>query len=121
VFWLVVSGLWGVVCGVGSVIMVGGLVGVSFMCAHGQHTNKHHTQQSTKMLTSANSTTSRNTATSAGLHARIHQEVRHVREQVEQHVHRGREEHDTLHDRIVAVEDGIDDELAEARNGKDLL
>ena len=30
-------------------------------------------------------------------------------------------QHDALHHRIVAVEDRIDDELAEARNGEDLL
>src|SRR3546814_2935853 len=54
-------------------------------------------------------------------HARVDQEIEHVGHQVDQDdAHRGAEHH-ALHDRIVAREYGIDDELAEAGDGEDLL
>src|SRR5947209_12154411 len=53
--------------------------------------------------------------------ARVDEEIGEVGEQVEQDIRRRGEEHDALHHRVVAVEHGIDDELAEAGNGEDLL
>ena len=42
-------------------------------------------------------------------------------DEVEEHVERGGDEDDALHDGVVAVEHAVDEELAEARDGEDLL
>src|SRR5689334_366010 len=54
------------------------------------------------------------TAAMSAAHARIDQHVGHVREEVEHDVGGGGEEHHALHHGIVAIEDRVDDELAEA-------
>src|SRR6266851_2308794 len=53
--------------------------------------------------------------------ARVDEEIGEVGEQVEQDIRGRGEEHDALHHGIVAVEHGIDDELAETGDGEDLL
>src|SRR6185437_2165111 len=53
--------------------------------------------------------------------ARVDEEIGDVGKEVEDDVGGRGEKHHTLHHRVVAVEDGIDDELAEARDGEDLL
>src|SRR5262245_31844737 len=54
-------------------------------------------------------------------HARVDEEVGDVGEQVERDIRRRRHQHDALHDRVVAVEHRVDDQLAEAGNAEDLL
>ena len=52
---------------------------------------------------------------------RVDQDVEDVGEQVHEDEADRRAQHDALHHRVVAVEDRIDDQLAEARDGEDLL
>ena len=49
------------------------------------------------------------------------QNVEYVRQQVHDDEADGRAQDDALNDRIITVEDGIDHELTEARNGEDLF
>ena len=51
----------------------------------------------------------------------IDEDIGDVGDQVQRDVDRRRHQHDALHDGVVAVEHGIDDQLAEARNRKNLL
>src|SRR5579875_433656 len=60
-------------------------------------------------------------ASASRAQARIGEEIGHVRADIEEDVERRRHQHHTLHHREVAIEDGVDDELAEAGNGEDLL
>src|SRR4051794_21523081 len=53
--------------------------------------------------------------------ARVDRVIENVCDEIQQDVECGRHQHDGLDDRIVAIEDGIDDQLAESGNGKYLL
>src|ERR1700730_2461122 len=50
----------------------------------------------------------------SGTQARVDEEIGEVGEQIEQDIRRRGEEHDALHHGVIAVEHGVDDELAEA-------
>src|SRR6185437_4558605 len=57
----------------------------------------------------------------SGPQPRIDQMVGNVGEQIENDEHGRRHQHDALNDGVIAVENRIDDELAEAGDGEDLL
>src|SRR5258708_30284996 len=57
----------------------------------------------------------------SGAQARVDEEISEVGEQVQEDIRRRGEQDDALDHGVVAVEHGIDDELAEAGNGEDLL
>src|SRR6476646_7318271 len=53
--------------------------------------------------------------------SRIDEDVGDVGKQIEHDVDRRRDEYDALYHRVVAIEDGVDDQLAEARNRENLF
>src|SRR6516225_4417194 len=60
-------------------------------------------------------------STMSGPQPRVDQNVGDVGQQIEHDVDRRGHQDDALHHRIIAVEYGIDDQLAEARNAENLL
>src|SRR6516225_1411625 len=60
-------------------------------------------------------------STMSGPQPRVDQNVGDVGQQVEHDIDRRGHQDDALHHRIIAVEYGIDDQLAEARNAENLL
>jgi hypothetical protein len=57
----------------------------------------------------------------SGAQPRIDENVSDVGKQIEHDVDSRRDEHDALHDRIISVEDGVDDQFTEAWNGENLF